>query len=86
MNINETVEVDLTAHGRLTLYKFEIALGIPVHTSSHLTGKRLRIQLWELMHVFGPEMLVGSPHTCFENNVIHLPGEPAFMAAERERA
>jgi hypothetical protein len=76
VNINEMVEVDLTAQGRLALYKYEIGIGIPVHTASRMNGKRLRIQLWDLMHVFGPEMVMGR-EPCFEGNVIHLPNETA---------
>ena len=75
MNINEVVAVDLTSHGRLALYRYEIGIGVPVH-SSKIKGARLEMQLWDLMHVFGPEMVMGR-EPCFEGNDIRMPGKSA---------
>lgn len=71
MNFNDRVEVTLTDRGRLVLYKYEIDAGAPVHSKYDMTGSRLRMSLWELMHVFGPEMTMGS-EPCFEQNELRL--------------
>lgn len=71
MNVNDIVEVTLSSHGRLVLYKYEIGIGTPVHSKGHMTGDVLRIQLWELMNIFGPEMRMAN-EVCFEGNELRV--------------
>jgi hypothetical protein len=86
MNLNTPVRVRLTEHGRKVEKKALQTLfsgRMNKHDAERLVLRctytpdksgYTRWMLWELMNVFGPEMLNGNPNMCFENNEIQIEG------------
>ena len=68
MNINEYVEVDLTPNGRQVYCDHLWALKI--EPPKHLPNP-VKLQLWDLMGIFGPECYMGNTKwPLFERNEV----------------
>lgn len=77
-NINEYVEVQLTSQGLEALKNYYLSFGLD--PTNHCRVKHdnwMKIQLWELMNIFGPYMYNGNPDTMFTSNqiIIRLPAD-----------
>ena len=69
-NINDMARVTLTAKGMATWAKWHSDLGVDPPAYS----QALRIELWRIMQVFGPEIHMGMIGTHFVNNRIEIEG------------
>lgn len=67
INVNDEVEVVLTEAG-LEHYNESMHN----HAASLRSSRKLRIQLWELMRIFGPMFIMGSRRLPFEDNNIDI--------------
>lgn len=73
MNINEYVYVKLTPDGLETYKKYYQRLNMPPYPPK-MVGffkKHAQFELWKLMEIFGPQMIMGSQPQ-FENNIIRF--------------
>lgn len=71
-NVNNYVHVKLTPKGYAQFLNFHLALGVKIPPSVTPDGD-LKIQLWELMQIFGKEIYSGNFKVMFENNSITIP-------------
>jgi len=69
MNINGMVRIKPTAEG-LDLLAKSGYLFVPGATGG------VEMPLWELMHIFGPVMYMGTTVLCFEKNEVEFLGLP----------
>lgn len=78
-NINDFCVVRLTPEGREILEKHQQAQGLPA-VKSRESSDGTRIQLNQLMNIFGDVMFVGSRMQPFESTELVLePGDPSFQ-------
>jgi hypothetical protein len=63
MNLNEMVSVILTESGAKIYNKYYSNI------RGYSEGSELKIQLWELMAVFGPDLWIGPP---FRDNLVRM--------------
>lgn len=80
LNFNEYVFVRLTSHGKDYLEGYFKRLWDSVKLPPdddrriirNLDGYAYKVQLWELMHIFGPECYMGNPRAMFVDNLIGI--------------
>jgi hypothetical protein len=68
INLNDYVEVTLTEYGK-ELYRENFRKYVPDAVDPKIS-EPMRIQFWELMHIFGPVMYLGNTRMPFHDNRI----------------
>ena len=70
ININDTIKFRLTPLGEAIWQAYWGELGVP--NSPFITDScgRVEMQLWEVMHIFGPALYMGSEQIIIDNEVI----------------
>jgi hypothetical protein len=73
LNTNDEVWVALTPLGEKVYenYRKNLATQLSLEIPIHQDGGWYRFQMHELMHIFGPHLIVGADNV-FENNTIFL--------------
>ena len=77
-NLNDYVYVKLTAFGKKVLSDYCSKAGVAGKEARKLYYMRyntIKIQLWELMHIFGPTLYNGATEHPFTNGFIFVPEE-----------
>ena len=71
ININDTVRFRLTPHGEAIWQAYRSQRGIPFtpFNAADSCG-RTEMQFWEMMHIFGPALYMGSEQIIVDNEVI----------------
>lgn len=71
VNINNTAQARLTEHGLRILREYEDAVYIPLQYRNSVTdGNLWKGQVWHLMRVFGPAIVMGD--LLFVDNIIEV--------------
>ena len=70
MNINDKVTVKLTSYGFDLFLRIDISGNLYKYNYNAITNE-LTIQVWELMHLFGKHIYMGSKQL-FEDNEITI--------------
>jgi hypothetical protein len=70
MNINDMIKFRLTEYGELLRQTYWLKLGIqpPVLVPDH--QGRIEMQMWEVMHTFGPFLHMGGEQIIVNNEII----------------
>jgi len=81
INLNDNVWVRLTPAGEdmwAKSWEDYSPSGVPLAVREAATERDgwIRFQLWDLMHTFGPALVVGCPKLPFEDNKIKLEETP----------
>jgi hypothetical protein len=71
VNINQWALVKLTQAGEEIHRKYYSGLGVPYHQPRVIDGF-WEFQLWELMLIFGSEMVNGNPDQMFVDNRVRI--------------
>lgn len=74
ININDDVTVILTEYGAEYLNKYmdELVKGTNISYTRYGANKEYKFHLWDLMHMFGPEMMMHKTQMVFKDNCIFL--------------
>jgi hypothetical protein len=72
INVNEYVQVELTTEGLARYIRHFQNLGLKKVPLDNLLGSTLKVQLWELMNIFGDEMYNGNPRVMFRENKVTI--------------
>ncbi len=76
INLNDYVYVKLTAFGKKVLSDHCNKVGLTGKEARNLYDMRyntIKIQLWELMHIFGPTLYNGATEHSFTTGSIFVP-------------
>jgi hypothetical protein len=71
VHINAPVVARLTPEGLSRLEAYYNDLGVP-YPPPWLHGDELCTQLWDVMHIFGPQMFMGNTKDMFVDNKLRI--------------
>lgn len=70
ININDTIKFRLTPHGEAIWQAYLRAHDLHIPPFPTDSCGRVEMQLWEVMHIFGPSLYMGSEQIIVDNEVI----------------
>lgn len=76
LNLNYEVCVKLTPFGKNILFDYYLKLGVTervVRKRYNMKNNTIQIQMWELAHIFGPQLYNGATDHPFESSFIFIP-------------